>query len=303
MDGVSLRKKLGDDVMERFLVYNHNPYENCTPLGKTSFGTPVEINAEFMECDLRIGIGCIVPHRRAGFGGGAKIVLPGVSSITTTEANHSRVKYSDSTGIGCYDDNVCQLDMQEACRMARLDIKIDVLLNMKREISHVFVGEPLAEHAAGVAIARNFYATDPVDDVDIVVGNCYFKANEMVLAPGVLSALLKKEGGDMVLLVVTPEGQMVHYWSRSFGKRFGGRGWYQRTRLPVNTKRISIVAPYPDKVGLDWVAPYEQTNRFRSWDGALRMLRETYGEKARVAVVPDASIQYFPERKANKAQL
>ncbi|GAF92096.1 unnamed protein product, partial [marine sediment metagenome] len=38
MNGIDFRKKLGDDVMGRFLVYNHNPYENCTPLGPSSRG-------------------------------------------------------------------------------------------------------------------------------------------------------------------------------------------------------------------------------------------------------------------------
>ena len=34
-------KKLGEDVVCRFPVFNHNPYENCTLLGNTSRGTPI----------------------------------------------------------------------------------------------------------------------------------------------------------------------------------------------------------------------------------------------------------------------
>ena len=64
------RKKLGDDILDRFPVYNHNPFASCTYLGKTSQGTPVSINSEVMACDLQIGIGCITPHIFTGFGGG-----------------------------------------------------------------------------------------------------------------------------------------------------------------------------------------------------------------------------------------
>src|SRR5512139_1873707 len=39
-------KKLGEDIMERYPVYNHNPYEMCKQVGTTSYGTPVWINAE-----------------------------------------------------------------------------------------------------------------------------------------------------------------------------------------------------------------------------------------------------------------
>ena len=39
----------------------------------------------------------------------------------------------------------------------------------------------------------------------------------MLLAIPTAASLLKTSGGDMVLLTITPEGQINHYWSRSFG--------------------------------------------------------------------------------------
>ncbi len=75
------RKKLGPEVLDRFPVFNHNPFGSCDFLGTTSRGTPVSINSEVMACDLKIGIGSIVPHPLTGFGGGGKIVLPGVAHI------------------------------------------------------------------------------------------------------------------------------------------------------------------------------------------------------------------------------
>ncbi len=82
------RKKLGEEVLDRFPVYNHHPFDFCTYLGKTSRGTPVSINKEVMACDLKIGIGSIVPHAFSGFGGGGKILLPGVAHIDSIAYNH-----------------------------------------------------------------------------------------------------------------------------------------------------------------------------------------------------------------------
>jgi len=298
MNGIDFRKKLGDEVMGRFLVYNHNPYENCTPLGISSYGTPVSINSEFMSCDLKIGIGSILPHP-FGFGGGSKIVLPGVASMETIEANHYRLGLSPTIGIGKYEGNAVRQDVEEAARMARLDVKVDAILNLKREITALFVGDPIEEHAEGVKSAKEHYATDMVTAVDIVVANCYSKANEMPLAPPVASPLLSQKGGDMVLTVVTPEGQITHYSERSFGKKFGGRGWLAAgdgacKSLPRNTKRLTIMAPYPDKVGGDWVAPYNLINWAKTWAEVIQELKSSYGAKAKVAVIPDATIQYFP---------
>lgn len=306
MNGISFRKKLGDEVMERFLVYNHNPYENCTPLGFTSRGTPVRINSEFMFCDLKIGIGSIVPHP-FGFGGGSKIILPGVASLETIEANHTRLGLSPTVGMGKYEDNAMLLDMEETARMAGLDVKIDGILNLKRELTALFVGDPVAEHREGVKLARKHYAAPMVSDADIVIANCYAKANETVLASPVASPLLTPKGGDMVIITDTPEGQMPHYFDRSFGKNFGGRGWKSAganpalargggvSGLPKNTSRLTILAPYPDKVGADWVAPYHLINWAKTWNEVLKELKATYGNKAKVAVIPDATMQYFPE--------
>ena len=295
MNGIDFRKKLGDEVMGRFLVYNHNPYENCTPLGMSSRGIPISINSEVMCCDLKIGIGSIVPHPFSGYGGGSKIILPGVASMETIDSNHTRLILSPTTGIGKYEGNILKEDMDEAARMAGLDVKVDAILNLKREVTALFVGDPIEEHAEGVKLAKEHYATDMVTDCDIVVANCYFKTNEMTLALAVASPLLSQKGGDMVVIVVTPEGQINHYWARSFGKRFGGRGWCRRTGLPRNTSRLTIMAPYADKVGADWVAPYSSINWTKTWAEAIGGLKNRYGDKAKVAVIPDATTQYFPE--------
>jgi hypothetical protein len=310
MSGIEFRKKLGNEVMGRFLVYNHNPYENCTPLGYTSQGTPVYVNSEFMSCDLKIGIGSIVPHP-FGFGGGGKIILPGIAGIDTMDANHTRLGLSPTVGLAKYEDNVVMQDIEEAARMAGLDIKVDGILNLRRELTALFVGDPIEAYREGIKVAREHYATEMVRDADIVIANCYFKATEMGLATPVASQLLTTKGGDMVLLAITPEGQITHYLDRSFGKRFGGRGWLSAganselvrgseygttpSPLPKNTKRLTVMTPYCDKVGGDWVAPYHLINYRRNWTEVLEQLKTTYGTKAKVAVIPDATIQYFPE--------
>ncbi len=297
MNGIDFRKKLGDAVMGRFLVYNHNPYENCTPLGMSSRGIPISINSEVMSCDFKIGLGSIVPHPFTGFGGGGKIILPGVASMETIDANHTRLGLSPTIGIGKSEGNILKQDMDEAARMAGLDIKVDAILNLKREVTALFVGDPIEEHVEGVKLAREHYATDMVTDCDIVVANCYSKANEMVLAPAVVSPLLSQKGGDMVVIVVTPEGQINHYLIRSFGKNLGGRAWARKTSLPRNTRKLTVMAPYPDKVGGDWVAPHNLINWAKTWAAVIQELKNRYGDKAKVAVIPDATIQYFPDAR------
>ncbi len=300
MNRIDFAKKLGDDIAGRFLVFNHNPYENCTYLGKTSRGTPVSVNSEVMACDLKIGIGCIVPHPLNGFGGGGKIILPGVSSLETIHVNHSTFAPSPLCGIGECENNPFKQDIDETARMVGLDVKIDAILNLKRQITGLFVGDPASEHAEGVKVARTHFATELISDADIVIANCYSKANEIILAPLIAAPSLKEKGGDMVIIAVTPEGQIPMYWTRSWGKSIGGQGWYHRKKLPLNTKRLTVMSPYPDKAGVDCIAPYELVSWAKTWDEVICKLEETYGDRAKVVVIPDVTVQYFPGVEAGK---
>jgi nickel-dependent lactate racemase len=102
--------------------------------------------------------------------------------METIDANHSRRSLSPTIGIDKFENNVVKQNMDETARMAGLDIKVDAIMNMKREITALFVGDPVAEHVAGCKLAARHYATDFVNDVEVVVANCYAKSNEMVLA-------------------------------------------------------------------------------------------------------------------------
>ncbi len=294
-------KKLGEDVVCRYPGFNHNPYENCTFLGNTSRGTPIYINSEVMSCDFKIGIGGILPHPLTGFSGGCKIILPGIAGIDTMEANHRTLLINaltrgedPSIGLGMYENNIIRLDMAEAAQMAGLDIKIDAVFNLHGDTVGLFVGEPVAAHAEGVKMAREVYATRPSPGHDIVVLNAYAKANEAVLALPIVPQVLG-ESGELVLIANAPEGQVTHYLVRSFGNKFGGRLWTPPTSLPANINRLIVLTPYIDLAGTDWLGCRESIVWAKKWDDALQKLIETHGDKAKVAVIPDATMQYFVE--------
>jgi lactate racemase len=293
------RKKLGADVPARFNVYNHNPYENCTYVGKTSRGTSVSINAEFMKADLKIGIGAILPHPMTGFGGGAKIILPGVSSIDTVEYNHHAVRDAAEAsgkeaefGFGNSDNNAMTLDMQEACRLSGLDVKIDVFVNIRRETTHLFLGEPVEQWKEGVKLAREHYLTERPKGAQVIVSNANAKVNESTIACGNARILLGEDEGTIVLVSNNPYGEVPHYLYRNFGDGLYGRRYKSRPLTP-NVKKFILCMPYADKASLDWIVPEKSVTWTSSWEEVLAILEADYPSGAKAAVIPDGTIQYF----------
>jgi len=80
----------GQAIYDRIKVINHDAWdtENMVYYGKTSRGTEVSVNRVAAEADRLILTGGIVYHYMAGYGGGRKSVIPGISSIKTIRQNH-----------------------------------------------------------------------------------------------------------------------------------------------------------------------------------------------------------------------
>ncbi len=288
------RKKLGQDVLDRFPVYNHHPFDYCKMIGTTRYGTPVSINREVLACDLKIGIGCIVPHSFSGFGGGGKIILPGVAHIDSIRANHGLINaHPECVGQGKIEGNIPRLDIEEATKMAGLDVKIDAIVNLKGEITGLFVGDPVLEHHEGMKLAKEVYATTPARDMDVVVVNAYSKANECAIAPFIGVPSLKEQGGDLVIIANEPAGQMVHYLFGEFG-RCGEGDMRLPQPLSQKVKRLIVLSPFRDQVGACFFGQVPSLLWAKTWQEVLELLEEVWSDRTRVAVYPDGTIQYFP---------
>ena len=292
-DNVAHRLKLGQEILERFPVYNHNPYENCVEVGTTSRGTHLAVNREVMRCDLKIGIGCVLPHPQVGFGGGGKIILPGVSHIDSITHFHAKVPFMapETTGPGNYEQNVMRLDFEEACKLAGLDFNADCLVNLKGEITALFTGDPVEEHAQAARLAKEVYATEHIPGLNVVVTNAFLKPNEAFVAVPTALRSLGMDGGTMLIIMNTPTGQVVHYSMRSFGTDYGGRLFSART-LPPQFKVI-VLNPVRDLTCVDMFGNAKSVTWTKNWSEAREALESQYPDSAKVAVYPDGTIQYL----------
>lgn len=301
-DRIDFVKKLGRDVVEHYPVYNHNPFHNLVEIGKTTRGTPVQVNAEVVECDLKIGLGCVVPHPSAGYGGGGKIILPGVVGFETTYHNHGVVARTSpasasrhpTVGWGKIEQNVERLDIEETARLAQLDIKVDALINGRGETTALFAGDFVEEHRAAVNLGRRTYETTPCAESDIVVANTYAKANEAKLAlPMALTSV--KKGGTIVLIANTPESQITHYLGGKFGKAQGGRLYFPSSYPKVG--KLIVFSPYKTvDPFLSWGDP-DLFVWIKTWTEVLEELKATHEGAASVAIYPNGEIQCPPQQR------
>jgi len=294
-------RKLGEEALRRFPVYNHNCYHRCSHVGYTSNRTPVEINDEVLSCDLRIGIGSVLPHPSMGFGGGPKIILPGVSSYKTIHAHHAglvpRLFLSGQghTLVPGYTESPAWKDIAEAAGLARLDFLVNSLLNQSRGVVGLVAGHYVKAWRQGVAQARRIYATEPVVGANVIVSNGYGKGNESMIAAFArnMGYGAPPEGADVVGIANCPNGTVVHYLQGDFGDAT----WSDRLRVPRNPppgiRRVMIYNRYPEMSSQRFFGETPHEDFLCDWEEVLSRLVSRHPGDARVAVYPDLTMQYL----------
>lgn len=296
MSRIDFSRKLGEKILEEYPVYNHNPFHGCDYVGETRHGTPVEVNGEYLSCDLRIAIGSILPHPMFGFGGGSKIILPGIASINAISYNHGSVggyvgggDPHPSTGWGRLESNVLVEDAEEFARIAGLDFKVDVTINGFNESTRIFCGDVVAEHRMGIESARIAYSSKIPEEYDVLILNVSSKSNEACLALAAWSRHVKP-GAIVILIADDPRGQITHYAYGKFGKRRGGTIFNPPGRLDRVGKLI-VYSRYPEA---DPQLPIsaEKMEWIKNWGEVLEEAMSAAGKRGlRAAIIPNADIQ------------
>lgn len=161
--------KLGKGIVDNYNVVNHDVNDTIN-LGTTPAGTPIDINRRVVEADFRISTGFIEPHLFAGFSGGRKSIAPGVFSVRAAYHNHGFVNIENpSARPGSTYGNPVHEDMLELAKAAKLDFIVNVLLNKRKEITHVVAGDSVLAHEKGCDIARGLAGVKIDHKVDIAV--------------------------------------------------------------------------------------------------------------------------------------
>ncbi|MDT8325516.1 MAG: nickel-dependent lactate racemase, partial [Bacteroidota bacterium] len=208
---------LGEEVCARYRVLEHDARDTGTQLhvGTTAAGTDIRLNRLVCETDRVIAVGTIVHHYFAGFGGGAKLFVPGVASHETAVANHRRTITSDGRfhpgcSDGAIDGNPVIGDIMDAVRFLPPTWYFATLLDTEGKIVDGVCGDLVAAHAEGCRRVDARYRVDVhrAADIMIVSTGGYPKDINFIQAHKSLhhAAYVTRPGGSIIFLAECREG-------------------------------------------------------------------------------------------------
>ena len=197
----------GSDLFGEIEFVNHDAEDEnqLIKLGKTSFKTEVSVNRLIVESDLVIATGLIEPHFFAGYSGGRKSILPGVSGIESICQNHSfRMINHPLARSGVLNGNPIHEDMIEASRMAGLDYILNVIVDRCGRVARAFAGDPIEAHRCGVSFLDDRVKVEVASKADIVItsnGGYPLDRDLYQAVKGMSTAeAIVKNGGTIIIL-------------------------------------------------------------------------------------------------------
>ena len=166
-----LINKVGEEIYNnsKIVIHDSRDPESNVQVGILPSGAPCVIDRVAAEADLVVSEGFIEPHFFAGFSGGRKSVLPGISDQVTVLGNHcSRFIDSENSRTGKLDGNPMHEDMVAAAKFAKLAYIVNVVIDEEKKTVAAFAGNYVTAHRKGCDFLLGYAKVKP-QYADIVI--------------------------------------------------------------------------------------------------------------------------------------
>ena len=203
-----MRRLAGDGIFDTVCCVDSD-VNDCVHMGTTDTGTPVDITRLVAEADFKICTGNIEFHYFAGYSGGAKAIMPGVSTPAAIQANH-RMMVDELAYAGNLDTNPIRKDIEQAGSICGIDYIVNVVLDEHKHIVYAVAGDVTEAHRDGCRYLDNMYRKPLRERADIVLvsqGGAPKDANLYQVQKALDNAKhAVKKGGTIILMGACPEG-------------------------------------------------------------------------------------------------
>jgi nickel-dependent lactate racemase len=208
MEKEALETRLGAGVLSRYKVVQHNARQSdLVPIRIPEDGRVVKISPEVAQADLRVGISSVLPHPMAGYGGGPKIVMPGICNFEFIRDHHMKHVGHRRSTAGVTKGNPFHEDCMRVVRAIRLDFSLNCVYNQKGQIVRIIGGSLEDAFREAVDLCFQKLSHKFEEKVDVTITSTYPHTHGHQLFKG-LSApdVITKNTGAILLVapVVAP---------------------------------------------------------------------------------------------------
>lgn len=214
-----LESTFGHELLRRYRFINHDCHaEDLMPIGKLSTGKPVKINRSVYEATFKIGIGSIFPHPMNGFGGGGKILFPGVADFESILDHHLKFTFHQNSELGQTKDNFFYGQVCDLSKSASLNFVINSILNQSDHVFDIVAGDPIQAHLRGIEKSKHVISRQFHKKADLTVITSFPYKEGPQLMKALSPASIVTRSGGCIVLVVECSGDLPEAFVNCFEK-------------------------------------------------------------------------------------
>lgn len=210
-----IEKRVGKEIYEKYPCFNSEfrKPEGLKYVGNTPEGVEIMASKVVTDTDIHIGVGCLVPHPVMGWGGGGKILYPGVAGEKTVAYFHLKASLYDDNFFG-KDTTPIREMMEGWVDSIGLDFIINTILNSKLEIASVVAGNFVEAQREGVRRGKKIVGYHVKEEADVIIASSHPADQDFWQSPKAMysaeGALKGSKGGTLVLVSPNYEGIGPH---------------------------------------------------------------------------------------------
>lgn len=224
-----LTDEIYDKYADRIIDHDPDDMDNMIYYGKTKHNTPVLLNKGYYTHDTIIPVASVSYHYFAGFGGGRKMLLPGIASRKSALINHKlaldeRLRKRHPYAVtGNLKGNPVHDDIVQAVMIARAGknfFAINTLLNDEGKVVDVEGGDLFLSHIKSCERLKQLTQINTEKRYDAVICSCggFPKDINMIQAQKSLDrvAPIVKKGGKIIFFAECKDGYGNDTFKRFF---------------------------------------------------------------------------------------
>lgn len=167
-------------IYQRIKILEHNAKDlsQIIRLGETKRGIPIELNRALVEHDHVILVGGVSFHYFAGFGGGRKMVCPGLGSNRTVSATHKlafdveQKTRREGVGLAKLTGNAVHEEFMEVVEKINPSFSINIVVDDKGAATEVFAGNWKTAHARACEVYLAEQSVEISEKRNVVIVSC-----------------------------------------------------------------------------------------------------------------------------------
>ncbi|MCX8023540.1 MAG: lactate racemase domain-containing protein [Syntrophorhabdaceae bacterium] len=213
----ALEGKLGDGIMESYRVIQHNAWQDdLVPFSIPDDLRIVKVNPHVAMADLKIGISSILPHPMAGYGGGPKIIMPGVCDFDFIRDHHMKHVTHPRSKLGVIKGNPFHEDLMKTVKSIGLNFSVNCLYDQKGVPIKIISGSMEEAFHKSVLACVEILGCKFEEKVDITITSTYPHTHGHQLFKGLSAPDMITYDSGAILLYAPLVGPMSKEFIDSF---------------------------------------------------------------------------------------